>query len=138
MFRLQTPLERQWLELTSESSYSALELSQAANHDGVMFTCALTGGVFPLEHAHQVTVKQLLRWHVANERGAENGKAVEGQTPTSAGTDIPLVIRRAYPSLRAKEFRRCHASPKFLLSKALVCESAAVTLLKGALEVCHQ
>jgi hypothetical protein len=101
----------------------------------------------PLVDAHRVTLSQLLALHKEQQQQdaicastaavATNGVRPVDSRPSAKQNDtVPLMLRRALPGIKAHDYNRVKRSSLFLLSGAFVCESAAVLLLKVALEVC--
>jgi hypothetical protein len=123
--------------LATQGSLSRDCIAEAQNHDGATFECAVTGQRLPLNEAHRVTIKQLLAWH-RRQPEQQLASAVSGAGSggrAAAGRRVPQVIRRAVPGIRSRQFLEKQRCPCFLLSWAYVCESAAVMLLRQALEV---
>jgi hypothetical protein len=105
-------------------SCSKLHPSTASPHLEVHH-CA--GMQLPVEQGHKVTIKQLLDYD-----NQQNGM----QPPSNGGqVEVPLVIQRAMPGLKAAEFMKLRLQTHFLLSWAFVKEAEAINLLRNSLQV---
>jgi hypothetical protein len=113
-----------------------------------MFDSLLFAGQrLPIADAHTVTLKQLLALHKLQqqqahkqqgnekEHGQPKGKPADQVKSRSHRGHVPLYISRALPGIHAHEFNQMIKGPFFLLTRAYVCEAAAVPLLRMALEV---
>jgi hypothetical protein len=128
---------------------TARQTSRVTFHPCRPNPCACTGNSLPIADAHTVTLKQLLAFHKVQQQQQQqqqqqneqpqNGKSgvLQHGNSRSHSSHMPLYIRRALPGIHAHEYNQMIKSPFFRLTRAYVCEAAAVTLLRMSLEVRH-